>query len=98
MPNSDDTKRATKRATESAVADAAQLLTGLADLLRSDDPQMPDPEQRATKAALFDRIAAELLDAHGLDNQVLQAAEEWTANLSFLLGIHHRQQARDVHQ
>ncbi|MGQ0775569.1 MAG: hypothetical protein ACT4NY_14310 [Pseudonocardiales bacterium] len=87
MPDTDDTRRA-----QDAAANAAQVLTGLAELLRRDDPQMPDPEQRAGKAALFDRVANDLLAAQGLDNQCLQAADEWTANLSFLLGIHRRQQ------
>lgn len=73
---------------------AAQVLAGLAKLLRSDDPQMRDRDQRLTKAAQFDRAAQALLDEDGLAAEdYLRYSSEWTGNLSFLLGIHDRRAA-----
>jgi hypothetical protein len=92
MPDTDDVKRAG----QDAAYTAAQVLDGLARLLRSDDPHMPDPEQRERKAEMFGSVANDLLAAHGLDHQAFLASEEWTANLSYLLGIIRRQHVADV--
>lgn len=88
MPDIDDTM-----SPHDAKIDAARVLTGLARLLRSDDPQMHDPDQRGAKARLFDRIAHTLLAEEGLGDEYIRHSSEWTGNLSFLLGIHDRQQA-----
>jgi hypothetical protein len=42
---------------------------------------------------LFDRIAHTLLAEEGLGDEYIRHSSEWTGNLSFLLGIHDRQQA-----
>jgi hypothetical protein len=52
MPDIDDTMTP-----QDAKISAAQILTGLASLLRSDDPQMQDLDQRRDKARLFNKIA-----------------------------------------
>ncbi|MET9260473.1 hypothetical protein [Amycolatopsis sp. NPDC004079] len=72
---------------------AAQVLTGLAMLLRSDDPQMHDRDQRLKKAAQFDRVASALLAEEEPAGDYLRHSSEWTGNLSFLLGIHDRRTA-----
>jgi hypothetical protein len=72
---------------------AAQILKGLASLLRSDNPQMQDLDQRRDKARLFNRIARTLLAEEGLGEDYVRYSSEWTGNLSFLLGVHDRQQA-----
>jgi hypothetical protein len=48
---------------------------------------------RGAKARLFDRIAHTLLAEEGLGDEYIRHSSEWTGNLSFLLGIHDRQQA-----
>jgi hypothetical protein len=64
MPDIDDTM-----SPHEAKIDAARVLTGLACLLRSDDPQMREPDQRGAKARLFDRIAHTLLAEEGLGDE-----------------------------
>lgn len=43
------------------------------------------------KAAQFGHVAQALLAAHGLGREYVRHAEEFTGNLSYLLGIHQRQ-------
>jgi hypothetical protein len=59
-----------------AKIDAARILTGLARLLRSDDPHMHDLDRRREDAALFPRMANTLLAEEGLDRDYVRHADE----------------------